>query len=95
MERQGEDNKRTDDLTIAALRQAVAEGDLEKGALMMGQAVALIRKEMTIAELFSRITTEAEEHLQTLASLIGKRTRKRSSYPVGSFIPPKNSTRRK
>ena len=75
LERQGEDKKKIDELMIAALRQAVAEGDLEKGALMMGQAVALIQKEMTIADLFSRITKEAEERLQTLASLMGKGTR--------------------
>ena len=77
LERQGEDKKRIDDLTIASLRRAVVEGDLKKGALMMGQAVALIQKEMTLPELFSRITKEAEERLQALASLIGKGTRKR------------------
>ena len=55
---------------IAALRQAVVEGDPENGAFMMGQAVALIQTEMTIAELFSRIAKEAEEHLQGLASVV-------------------------
>ena len=95
LERQGEDKKRIDDLTIASLRRAVVEGDLEKGALMMGQAVALIHKEMTLAELFSRITKEAEERLQALASLIGKRNQEKISYnPVGSFIPDKNLRRR-
>jgi hypothetical protein len=49
----------------------VVEGDLERGALLMGQPVALIREEMTIAELFSRITTEAAERLQGLASVVG------------------------
>jgi enoyl-[acyl-carrier protein] reductase II len=88
LERQGVDKKKIDDLTIAALRLAVAEGDLEKGALMMGQAVALIRKEMTLAELFSRITKEAEERLQTLASSTGKGTRKKSSFTRRTIPSP-------
>ncbi|RPH89519.1 MAG: enoyl-[acyl-carrier-protein] reductase FabK, partial [Desulfobacteraceae bacterium] len=83
LERRGEDKKTIDDLTIAALRLAVAEGDLGKGALMMGQAVALIQKEMTLPELFSLITKEAEERLQALASLMGKGTGKRPLTPDG------------
>ncbi len=70
LERRGEDKKKIDDLTIASLRRAVVEGDLERGALMMGQAVALIKEEITIAELFSRITKEAAERLQGLASVM-------------------------
>lgn len=74
LERQGEDQKMIDDLTIASLRRAVVEGDLEKGAFMMGQSVALIRGEMTIAALFSQMTQEAEERLQKLASIMKKKT---------------------
>jgi len=70
LERQGEDKEKIDDLTIASLRKAVAEGDLEKGIFMMGQAAALIQEEMTIAQLFARMFKEAEERIQLLGSLV-------------------------
>ena len=76
LEQKGEDKKKIDDLSIASLGRAVAEGDQEKGVFLMGQAAALIKEEMPIAHLFRQMTQEAEERLQGLVALMGKETRR-------------------
>jgi len=67
MERGG-DRESIDALTIASLRRAVLEGDAERGAVVLGQAAGLVRDEVSVAELFHRITREAMERLGALAS---------------------------
>ena len=46
-----------------SLRRAVREGDTERGSLMSGQIVELIREERCIADIVSQILTEAESFL--------------------------------
>jgi enoyl-[acyl-carrier protein] reductase II len=74
LEQKGADKKKNDDLSIASLGRAVAEGDQGKGVFLMGQAAALIKEEMTIAHLFRQMTQEAEERLHRLVALMEKET---------------------
>jgi enoyl-[acyl-carrier protein] reductase II len=77
LEHKRANKKKIDDLSIASLGRAVVEGDREKGVFLMGQAAALIKEEMTIAQLFRQMTREAEERLQGLQGLVaitGKET---------------------
>ncbi|MCR5224573.1 MAG: nitronate monooxygenase [Alphaproteobacteria bacterium] len=46
-----------------ALRRAVQEGDVERGSLMSGQIVEIIKEERSIAEIVSTIMEEAEQFL--------------------------------
>jgi enoyl-[acyl-carrier protein] reductase II len=46
-----------------ALRRAVRDGDVERGSLMAGQIVEMVKEEMTIPEILDSILTEAEDFL--------------------------------
>lgn len=49
-----------------ALRRAVQEGDVDRGSLMSGQIVEIIREERSIEEIVNTILSEAEEFLSKL-----------------------------
>lgn len=46
-----------------ALRRAVQEGDVERGSLMSGEIVELVKSEQTIPEIIDKIIREAESFL--------------------------------
>lgn len=48
-----------------SLRRAVKEGDTERGSLMSGQIVELVKEELSIQEIINRILTEAENFLNS------------------------------
>ena len=49
-----------------ALRRAVREGDVERGSLMAGQIVGLVKEENTIDEIIDKIMEEGENYLGSL-----------------------------
>lgn len=49
-----------------SLRRAVQEGDTDRGSLMSGQIVELIKEERSIREIVDTILTEAENFLESL-----------------------------
>ncbi len=49
-----------------SLRRAVREGDTDRGSLMSGQIVELIKSERTIEEIVSTIMQEGETYLESL-----------------------------
>lgn len=49
-----------------ALRRAVVEGDVERGSIMAGQSVGLIKEEMSIQEILEKLMTEADAYLGQL-----------------------------
>jgi NAD(P)H-dependent flavin oxidoreductase YrpB (nitropropane dioxygenase family) len=61
---------------IASLGKAVVEGDWEEGVFLIGQAAALIKEEMTVANLFRQMTQEAEGRLQGLVALMKEGARR-------------------
>lgn len=73
MERWGEKKETIDAKTFEALRLAVTEGDVERGAVLMGQAAGMIEDELTVAELLDKITREALERLTALSRVVVKK----------------------
>ncbi len=73
MERWGEKKETIDARTFEALKLAVADGDVKRGAVLMGQAAGMIAEEVTVAELLERITKEALERLTELSRLVTER----------------------
>ncbi len=70
MERWGEKKETIDARTFEALKLAVTEGDVDGGAVLMGQAAGMIEDEVTVAELMERIIEEAMERLKDLSRLV-------------------------
>jgi len=56
---------------VGALRNAVKEGDVDKGSLMAGQSVGLVDQEISIKELFAEMTTDAEQELKRIHERLG------------------------
>lgn len=52
-----------------ALRRAVQEGDVDRGSLMAGQIVEIVKEEKSISEIISTIEIEAEKYLQKCSEL--------------------------
>ncbi|MDR3179937.1 MAG: nitronate monooxygenase [Holosporaceae bacterium] len=48
---------------VGALRRAVQNGDVERGSLMSGQIVGVVKEEKSISEIMSTLLTEAENFL--------------------------------
>jgi len=46
-----------------ALRRAVMDGDVEKGSLMAGQSVGMVKSEQSVAEIIAELIAQAEEYL--------------------------------
>ncbi|MDR1032259.1 MAG: nitronate monooxygenase [Holosporales bacterium] len=46
-----------------ALRRAAIQGDVERGSIMAGQAVGLVKEELSIGEVISSLVDEAERYL--------------------------------
>ena len=78
MERQGRAREEIDSLTIGSLKRAAVKGDMEMGALMMGQVAGMISDIPSVKELLDRIMVEA--HL-TIKGLM------RFSGPYKTFSP--------
>ena len=53
---------------MGALRNAVQDGDIERGSLMAGQSVGLVNKTQTIAEIFEEMVDDGERALIKIAS---------------------------
>jgi len=49
-----------------SLRRAVREGDVDRGSLMAGQIVELVRSEKSIDEIISTLLQEADSYLESL-----------------------------
>jgi enoyl-[acyl-carrier protein] reductase II len=49
---------------VGALRRATREGDVERGSLMAGQIVQLIKEEKTVCEIIFTLLNEAEDFLE-------------------------------
>lgn len=49
-----------------ALRRAVQEGDVDRGSLMSGQIVEIVKQELSISEIINNILTEANNFLENL-----------------------------
>jgi len=54
---------------IGSLRDAVVDGDIEKGSLMAGQSVGLVTKIQPIKEILEEMSFEAEKELQRVKLL--------------------------
>ena len=52
----------------SSLKKAMAEGDTEKGAVMAGQAVALVKKERSALEIIDEAIAQAKEILGRIGS---------------------------
>lgn len=55
------------EISMASLRKAMAEGDMENGAVMAGQIAALIREPKTVAQIIDDTLAEAKTVLANLA----------------------------
>ena len=56
---------------IGALRNAVVDGDVERGSLMAGQSVGLVNKIQTMKEMFLEIIDKAEDELERIIKRLG------------------------
>ena len=56
---------------VGALRNAVVDGEVERGSLMAGQSVGLVNKIQTMKEMFSEIMNEAEDELERINERLG------------------------
>jgi len=55
---------------INALREAAQKGDTEKGALMAGQSVGLIKKEQSVKEIIDELVAEIIAEIDRVKSII-------------------------
>ncbi len=56
---------------VGALRNAVQDGDIERGSLMAGQSVGLVNKMQTMKEMFDEIIGDAEAELSKIYQRLG------------------------
>ncbi|KMQ50366.1 Enoyl-[acyl-carrier-protein] reductase [Chitinispirillum alkaliphilum] len=56
---------------MGALREAVIEGDVEKGSLMAGQSVGLMREVLPMKDVVENMIKEAEDELQKIRERVG------------------------
>lgn len=56
---------------IGALRDAVVDGDVQRGSLMAGQSVGLVDKVQPLQEIIAELVGDAEAELQRLKKIIG------------------------
>jgi enoyl-[acyl-carrier protein] reductase II len=55
-----------------ALRNAVIDGDVDKGSLMAGQSVGLVDKVMPIQDIIDELVDDAEQELQRLKTIFNR-----------------------
>ncbi|MBN2280070.1 MAG: nitronate monooxygenase [Candidatus Marinimicrobia bacterium] len=55
---------------IHALRNAALKGDVEKGALMAGQSVGLIKKEQSVKEIINQLVSEIESEMKRVKGMV-------------------------
>ncbi len=55
---------------MGALREAVVNGDIEKGSLMAGQSVGLINKILPVKDIIIDLISEAEEEIEKVHKII-------------------------
>ncbi|MBT6615068.1 MAG: 2-nitropropane dioxygenase, partial [Deltaproteobacteria bacterium] len=53
---------------MGALKNAVQDGDIERGSLMAGQCVGLVNKTQSIREIFDEMIQEGEQTLEKIVS---------------------------
>ncbi|MFH2130159.1 MAG: nitronate monooxygenase family protein [bacterium] len=53
---------------MGALRNAVQDGDIDRGSLMAGQSVGLVDKTQTLKEIFDEMIEEGERTLERIAA---------------------------
>ena len=58
---------------VGALRDAVIDGDVQRGSLMAGQSVGLVDKVQPLQEIITEMVAEAEADLQRLKKIIDDR----------------------
>ena len=51
---------------LGSLRRAVIEGDVEKGSLMAGQSVGMVKSIQPAAEIMEELITSAENKLKAM-----------------------------
>ena len=73
--KKGEINKneaqyKVEEFWIGGLREAVIDGNVEKGSLMAGQSVGLIQKSETIKEIFDDLSLNIEKEAQRVKHLL-------------------------
>ena len=57
---------------MGRLRDAVVDGDVERGSLMAGQCVGLADAEMSVAEIIEELMRETEEELARVKGVLGE-----------------------
>ena len=51
---------------LGSLKRAVIEGDVEKGSLMAGQSVGMVKSVQPTAEIMEELVTSAENKLKAM-----------------------------
>lgn len=60
LEKNGASFEELEQLTIGGLRRAVVDGDVKTGSVMAGQIAALVKEELTCAEIIQKLVTGGE-----------------------------------
>lgn len=55
------------EVSMASLKKAMADGDMENGAVMVGQIAALIKEEKTVAQIIDDTLDDAKERLSEIS----------------------------
>ena len=63
---------RVEEFWAGALRNAVIDGDTDKGSLMAGQSVGLVDKVQPLKEIMQEMVSQAESEMQRLKSVLNK-----------------------
>ncbi len=56
---------------VGGLRRAVVDGDIDRGSLMAGQSVGLVKKIQPMAEIFAELINDAEDELTRVRQRLG------------------------
>jgi enoyl-[acyl-carrier protein] reductase II len=67
-----EAGRQLEEFWIGGLRKAVVEGDVERGSLMAGQSVGLVREILPVARLLEQLLNEAAAEAERILARLGR-----------------------
>ncbi len=76
LESQGATREELERLGLGKLKEAVVEGDVEEGSVMIGQIAGLVSRRRPVADILEEMVREAEAILRSLAQSVSTRPKR-------------------
>ena len=82
---------KVEEFWVGALRNAVIDGDTERGSLMAGQSVGLVDKVQPLKEIIAEMISQAESEMQRLKSIFDQSPMASGAGQAPSLGKPKSA----